>query len=129
MAILVARTNLPVWDFQKLASLLCTASSMLVFSGLPNFTEMWHTYIYGFTQRLRGFAKLKKFQKSKKKLDRAQPAHPPTHSKKKLFLETHHGQTTQITMALKVILAYWKVKTPCTWGMYKLMSSLNRKKY
>ena len=22
---------------------------------------------------------------------------------------------------IKVVLAYWKVKTPCPWGMYKLM--------
>ena len=37
--------------------------------------------------------------------------------------------TSQISFAFKVVVAYWKVKTPCTWGMYKLMSSLNRKKY
>ena len=49
---------------------------------------------------IRGFAKLKKFQKSKNNLDRAQPTHPPTPlSKYFFFLETHqwHGQNTQIT--------------------------------
>ena len=49
----------------------------------------------GHPSLLRGFAKLKKFQKSKKKLDRAQPTHPPTLlSKYFFFFETHpwHGQ-------------------------------------
>ena len=32
---------------------------------------------YKLLQELRGFAKLKKFQKSKNNLDRAQPTHPP----------------------------------------------------
>ena len=32
----------------------------------------------GPSHKLRGFAKLKKFQKCKKKLDRAHPTHPPT---------------------------------------------------
>ena len=48
--------------------------------------------------QLRGFAKLKKFQKSKNNLDRAHPTHPPP-IQIFFFLETHqwHGQSTQIT--------------------------------
>ena len=48
---------------------------------------------------IRGFAKLKKFQKSKNNLDRAQPTRPTPLSKYFFFLETHqwHGQNTQIT--------------------------------
>ena len=44
----------------------------------------------------RGFAKLKKFQKSRIKLDRAHPTHQ--HRIQTFFLETHHwhGQNTQI---------------------------------
>ena len=47
---------------------------------------------------VRGFAKLKKFQKSKQNFDRAQLTHPPPIQF--FVLETHQwrGQNTQITM-------------------------------
>ena len=48
-----------------------------------------------YPRQLWGFAKLKTFQKSTKKLDRAQPTHPPP-IQIFFFLETH-GQNTQIT--------------------------------
>ena len=46
----------------------------------PNFTLTLTIILIIFdylTYLLRGFAKLKKFQKSKKNVDRAQPTHPP----------------------------------------------------
>ena len=42
---------------------------------------------FDISRALRGFAKLKKFKKSKKKLDRAQPTHPPPYPNIFFFLK------------------------------------------
>ena len=49
----------------------------LVLSHLQYCTLLWANSYHSHLHKLRAFAKLKKFQKSKQNLDRAQPTHPP----------------------------------------------------
>ena len=49
-------------------------------------SEIMHYCCFFVVRILRGFAKLKKFKKSKKNLDRAQPTHPPTHPPIQIYI-------------------------------------------
>ena len=62
------------------------------------------------TEEIRGLAKLNKFQKSKKNLDRPHPTHPPC---KLFFLETHHwhGQNTQIIITYNLYQCIYRQNT------------------